>query len=425
MDVTFVFMLLSQELRNGGYFVHCIIGIIYNGGTQKKTENLLPPVIFHENVCDLFRLKRTSADIASRSNGAVFAVVCACIGKEGFEEDGITALGQGNGIEPFTFRAASSAVIFSCSARTGKVELRIFGEHFEFINGLHVVTDYITGQKDDINALQKLLIIYKNCPFWAVDICLKASIMKLENAFFHRGCIFSKGERIMNDKVKRVNNLLLAVFLVSALVSCATMGTAKTESESQGIVDKARVTFNDFMSDQQFSWFHEHLKDARGLLIYPQVIKGGFVAGGEGGTGVLVVRDSKTGSWSQPAFYTVGGVTFGLQIGGEAAEVIVMAMSQKAVDSLLTTSVKFGGDTSVALGPIGMGAKANITADFISFAKTKGLYAGINLEGAVVDVRDSLNRAYYGRDVTPVDILIKKDVKNEGSAALIRALSRT
>jgi lipid-binding SYLF domain-containing protein len=176
-------------------------------------------------------------------------------------------------------------------------------------------------------------------------------------------------------------------------------------------------------------WLHENIDHAKGILIFPQVIKGGFIWGGSGGTGVLMVRDERTGNWSEPAFYTIGSVTFGLQIGGEAAEVVMLAMSQKAVDSLLASSVKLGGDASVALGPVGTGAKANadipnVTADFVSFAKTKGLYAGLNLEGSVVAVRDSLNKAYYGRDVRPADIIVKHTVSNRGADELRATLKR-
>ena len=212
--------------------------------------------------------------------------------------------------------------------------------------------------------------------------------------------------------------ILVLALLITAVMPVSDSGA----SDAQDIVDQARVTFNGFMRNKDYTWLHAHLKDARGLLIYPQVIKAGFIFGGSGGTGVLVVRGEKTCDWSQPAFYTIGSATFGLQIGGEVAEVIVMAMSQKAIDSLLSSSFKFGGDTSIALGPVGAGAKGNVTADFISFAKSKGLYAGINFEGAVVDVRDSLNREYYGKDVSPVDIIIKNEVSNERSEELRAAL---
>jgi lipid-binding SYLF domain-containing protein len=216
----------------------------------------------------------------------------------------------------------------------------------------------------------------------------------------------------------------MAGILVLALLMTALLPVSDSmASDAQNIVDKAKATFNGFMHDKNYGWFHAHLKDAKGLLIYPQVLKAGFILGGSGGTGVLVVRGGK-GDWSEPAFYTIGSVTFGLQIGGEAAEVIVMAMSQKAIDSLLASSFKLGGDTSITVGPAGAGAKVNVTTDFISFAKSKGIYAGINLEGAVVDVRDSLNKEYYGKEVRPADIIVKHEVNNKGSAPLRAALRK-
>ena len=117
-------------------------------------------------------------------------------------------------------------------------------------------------------------------------------------------------------------------------------------------------------------------------------------------------------------------MSFGLQIGGEAAEVVVLVMSQKGVDALLTSKFKLGGDTSIALGPVGTGAKANVTADFISFAKSKGLYAGLNLDGSYLDVRDTLNKAYYGKEATPVDIIVKKSVSNLEAVPLKEELKK-
>lgn len=224
--------------------------------------------------------------------------------------------------------------------------------------------------------------------------------------------------------VSGIGTFGIAIVLALALLITGVMPASDAMAgDAQDLVDKARATFNGFMRDKQYTWLHANIKDAKGLLIYPQVLKAGFIIGGSGGTGVLVVK-GKQGDWSQPAFYSIGSATFGLQIGGEAAEVIVMAMSQKAIDSLLTSSFKLGGDTSIALGPVGTGAKGNVTADFISFAKSKGLYAGINLEGAVVDVRDSLNKEYYGKAVSPVDIVIKHEVTNKGSEELRTTLEK-
>jgi SH3 domain-containing YSC84-like protein 1 len=226
------------------------------------------------------------------------------------------------------------------------------------------------------------------------------------------------GEKVRAMISKIGASLTLFVITLATFVGTVIPAAAADINEAQGIVDKARITFNNFMNDTNYSWLHENLKEAKGLLIFPQVLKGGFIIGGSGGTGVLVVRDMKSEEWSQPGFYTIGSVTFGLQIGGEAAEVIMMAMSRKAIDSLMASSIKLGADTSIALGPVGIGAKGNVTTDFISFAKSKGIYAGLNLEGSAVKVRDKLNRAYYGRDVRPVDIIVKEDVSNKGSAEL-------
>ena len=186
----------------------------------------------------------------------------------------------------------------------------------------------------------------------------------------------------------------------------------------QGIVDKALVTFRAFDADKNMEWFHENLRDCKGLLIVPNMLKAGFILGGSGGSGVLVARNEKTGDWSEPAFYTLGSVTLGLQIGGESAEVIMMVRTQKALDALYTTGFKLGGDTSVAVGPMGAGAKSVVTADIVSFAKSKGLFAGLNLEGAVVKVSVDSNRAYYGKEVSPLDIIVRNEVRNPGAAKL-------
>jgi lipid-binding SYLF domain-containing protein len=216
--------------------------------------------------------------------------------------------------------------------------------------------------------------------------------------------------------------IIIAALILAVQFTAAGTAVAADASEAQAIVDHAKATFTKFVKDKEFTIFHQHLKKAKGLLILPRVLKAGFFWGGSGGDGVLVVKDEQAGEWSQPAFYTVGAVTFGLQIGAEDAEVIMLAMSQKAIDSLFASSFKFGGDISVAAGPQGVGAKKIVTADFVSFAKAKGLYAGLNFEGSGVHVRDELNKAYYGRDVRPIEIIVHKAVSNPQSSGLISTI---
>lgn len=117
-----------------------------------------------------------------------------------------------------------------------------------------------------------------------------------------------------------------------------------------------------------------------------------------------------------------------MQIGGQSSEVVLLAMTDRGVKSFLENSFKIGGDVGVAAGPVGMGASAataNLSADILSFSRSKGLYGGLSVDGAVVAVRDSLNNAYYGKETSTVDILVKNSAVNPHSNALARAVARS
>ena len=229
----------------------------------------------------------------------------------------------------------------------------------------------------------------------------------------------------MSRKGTKIEIFVLVGIAVLALLAVSnTPVRADDTDKAQAIVDKARITFDAFMRDKDYSWIHENIKNAKGILIYPQILRAGFFLGGSGGTGVFLVKNQEGGDWSQPAFYTVGAVSFGLQVGGETAETVILAMTQKAVESLYSTSAKLGGETSFAVGPFGAGAKSSVMTDFISFSMSKGAYLGLNLEGSVVGVRESLNAAYYGREVSPVQIIVQKEVNNKGSSELRNALDK-
>lgn len=235
----------------------------------------------------------------------------------------------------------------------------------------------------------------------------------------------NKEVKVMKQVIFRFSRIMLVCFVsVLLLLPGLVMQAGAAEAvEQQGLVDKARITFESFMRDDNFTWLHDNLHEARGLLIVPSLLKGGFVLGASGGSGLLIVRDQKTGQWSQPGFYNIGSVTFGLQIGGEAAEVVMMVRTDRGVEKLLSSSFKLGGDTSLAVGPVGAGAKANVLVDILSFARSKGAYAGLSLEGAVVATRDEWNKAYYGKDVRPTDIFVKRSVSNPGSAQLRKSVA--
>nr|MBS0020841.1 lipid-binding SYLF domain-containing protein [Gammaproteobacteria bacterium] len=222
----------------------------------------------------------------------------------------------------------------------------------------------------------------------------------------------------IRDGALALGQAIAILFLLMANPAAAVDDAA----DAQKVVDAAKHTFNNFEADPEMTWFREHLNEAQGVLIAPEVLKAGFIFGGSGGNGVLLARDKDTGEWSDPAFYSIGSVTFGLQIGAQASELVMMVMTQKGLDSLLTTSAKLGADVAVAAGPVGAGAAA-ATADVFSFSRTKGIYGGLNVEGSVVKVQDGLNEAYYGKPVSPIDIMITRTVGNPQAASLVEAIS--
>ena len=203
---------------------------------------------------------------------------------------------------------------------------------------------------------------------------------------------------------------------------------AGSAAEQEALVEKARITFESFVADPDLAWFRDNVKKAEAILIYPQIIKGAFFIGGSGGSGVLLVRDEKTGKWSQPAFYTVGSGSFGLQFGGQALEAVLMVMTPKGIKALYSSSFNLGGDMAVAAGPVGVRAEGstpmNFSADFISFARSKGAFIGFSLEGAIIATRDKWNEAYYGKPVSPADIIVKGSINNSQSAKLRAAVAK-
>jgi lipid-binding SYLF domain-containing protein len=214
---------------------------------------------------------------------------------------------------------------------------------------------------------------------------------------------------------RRAIVILTATAIIAALI---TPVGATEPIKQQLLVDQARITFESFMIDKNMDWFRKHIHQAKGFLIIPDLLQGAWFIGGSGGRGVLVVKDEITGDWSQPAFYTIGSLSFGIQFGGEKSEIIMIVFSQKGLDRLYSSSFKFGGDATIAIGPVGGGAEADVMADFVSFVRSKGAFAGISMEGAIVKVNYDWDEAYYGQKVSPIGIIKEKLVSNPGSDQL-------
>lgn len=212
-----------------------------------------------------------------------------------------------------------------------------------------------------------------------------------------------------------IQNGLRMMAAALLFISLGSTALAQAESESEALVTESRLSVDRLMADKDFFQLSNFIKNAKGIYIVPQLVKGGFIIGAEGGSGVFLARGTD-GSWSAPAFYTLAAGSIGLQIGGEVKEVVFVLMSDKAVDAMLSSEFKLGADASISVGPIGRGVEASrttdLTSDIYAFSKSVGLFGGGALEGAKIFERESLNTGYYGSGATARSIVIDRKFSN-------------
>jgi SH3 domain-containing YSC84-like protein 1 len=223
-----------------------------------------------------------------------------------------------------------------------------------------------------------------------------------------------------------MRRILCAVFLVTLAWQAAPARAAET-SEQQKVVDAARTALEQLRTDNAMGESARNLiHKARAVMIVPRLVKAGFFLGGHGGSGVLLARSGA--GWSSPCFYGMGGGSIGLQIGGEVSRVVLIIMSDKALDAVMKDEFKVGAAAGLTVVTIGASGEASTTAnagaDIYAVAQSKGFYGGIALEGAIMSPRDSWNKEYYRRDATVQDIVIRNSVGNPGTAALRSTLAK-
>lgn len=214
--------------------------------------------------------------------------------------------------------------------------------------------------------------------------------------------------------------------LLLGLLALMPLGQAQA-SEQQRAIDRAKLVVQDFLEDQNFKDMRVYVQNAYAVLVVPDMLQAGFIIGAEHGLGVLLVRDRQSGAWSDPAFYDVYGGSLGLQLGGQSSDVIFTVMNPEAIDKLLTSRFKLGADASMSVGRIGAGVGAGTTIQFgedvYVFARNQGLYGGLALDGSVVVPRNNWNANYYGRQISPEEIIQGNSPKNHGSLALREVLN--
>ena len=202
-------------------------------------------------------------------------------------------------------------------------------------------------------------------------------------------------------------------FLV-LLTICAVSFAWSAGNEAKQF-DKATEVVQEIMHTPDKGIPQDLLDKAVCVGIVPAELKFAIVVGGTYGRGILVCRKGGDGPWGAPSMFTVGGANVGFQIGGKATDVVFIVMNPGGAKKLLKSQVKIGADIAAAAGPLGRTAEgatdAQLHAEILSYSRTRGLFAGVSLEGAVLKQDDDDNQRLYGRKVDPEEVLIKGSVR--------------
>ncbi len=206
---------------------------------------------------------------------------------------------------------------------------------------------------------------------------------------------------------------LVVVFALTISVTARQSDKQSTEAERAG--DAVNV-LSEITNIPENAIPEELMARAHGIAVIPHVVKGAFGVGGQWGKGLMSQR-REDGSWSAPAYIEIGGGSFGLQIGLQASDVVLVFTDEDGIKGILKGKVKLGADASATAGPVGR--KAEVGTDVLlksavfAYSRSKGLFAGISLDGSVIGIDDSANRKIYGNNVTGEDILLGKEVRTK------------
>lgn len=222
--------------------------------------------------------------------------------------------------------------------------------------------------------------------------------------------------------VKRQIGVIVTLVLALVLFGIQNPAEAGKREKAVSVVNQAALMAQTFSSDDALTAFSQNAAKAKAVVMIPSSVRGGFVFGASGGNAAMMAKDDR-GSWSSPSFMRVGSLSFGLQAGGDVSEIILLVMTNRGMEQLLSTNVKLGADLSIAAGPTGVGGKAQ-TTDVLAYSRSKGLFGSISIEGAVLKTHHKWNKAYYGRTLSPIDIVITRRASNPQAEPLRRAVAR-
>ena len=211
----------------------------------------------------------------------------------------------------------------------------------------------------------------------------------------------------------RAPHVAAVLVLGSLLVAGGATGVARPEAQSAeaGRIREATIVLQEIMNAPDRAVPKSIAGRAEGVAVFPNLIKGGFVFGGQWGRGVISARIPDKGTWSSPAFLTVAGGSFGAQIGGHAVDLVLIIMDRRGLSQLLRNQFKIGVDAAAAAGPVGRAAEAStdilLRAQILSYSRTRGLFAGVTVNGSTVKEDRNANGRFYGERFRTSDILLE------------------
>jgi len=203
----------------------------------------------------------------------------------------------------------------------------------------------------------------------------------------------------------RLLRWLVPALAISTLLAAPV---AYAQSDAQLVINRARGTLADLRHNPEFGTAARAMRHAKAVVIIPRLFKGGFIVGGSGGVGVMMVQ-APNHTWSNPAFYAIGSASFGFQIGLERSEMVLLVMTQRGLDGLLHDQFKLGASAGIAVIALGSGVEGALAGpnppDIVVWSANIGAYGGLTLEGSILRPQPDDDAAWYGRPITTRDIL--------------------
>jgi lipid-binding SYLF domain-containing protein len=211
---------------------------------------------------------------------------------------------------------------------------------------------------------------------------------------------------------------VVAVVSLSSLFAVNSFAQAKEAAR----VRDATTVFGEIMSAPDGGIPKSILDKAEAIAIFPGVLRAGLAVGGQFGHGIISVRNDSTRTWSAPAFLTIAGGSFGLQIGGQSIDLVLVIMDKTGVERLLGNQFKIGAEASAAAGPVGRSAEAatdiQMRAKILSYSRSRGLFAGIALNGSTLSADEDANKRFYGQKMGSREVVEKVSAREDLPAAV-------